>query len=496
MSTLQVNLCGIPAEHLDALCRLLASDARDIVDYADVFNCNRVVFTRESEDATAHMASALLEHRAQAPSIPEARRVHFTDEQPSSTWEQVHTITLKIRPQYLTRLIKIAKGFGVGEHFGSVDVLHVRCTTEELPLREQHRRQAQHTNRNVQLGSEGSGSGWHRCWRRIRAACDGVLSFCHCPSVLDRMSTLEIHTGIVSSCDLSFNHVMCVVLASGLAAVGMLTDNICAVLAAFFISPLMQMVQAVTWGFCIWDRELVFLGTRNMISGAAICMTFGALVGCFLSVVASEKDLTSQLYEGSGKNIYFSINTSQILSRGPPAGNVFVSAIIAALSGVAVALGQSSGIQSALAGVALSLSLLPPVVNAGMMWSLQARFPDMRTKNHYSVAEVGLYSLYLYLTNVACVFVFALLTLKLKRVGGRTLRPTRARGEAASDGDEEDMTEADVLRSFRPRANSIEITTRSRAQTEHTPRVSSWPLGEAQLASNQPNARRTRTVSF
>jgi uncharacterized membrane protein len=71
------------------------------------------------------------------------------------------------------------------------------------------------------------------------------------------------------------------------------------------------------------------------------------------------------VFQGKGLYSAISVNSGEILSRGPPRINILNAAVVAALSGVAVALGMSSGISSALAGVALSTSLLPPIVNCG-----------------------------------------------------------------------------------------------------------------------------------
>ena len=60
------------------------------------------------------------------------------------------------------------------------------------------------------------------------------------------------------------------------------------------------------------------------------------------------------------------------------AANLLSSMVIAMFSGVAIALGFASGISSALSGVALSASLLPPIVNAGLLVVLGWVYPGMR----------------------------------------------------------------------------------------------------------------------
>ena len=80
---------------------------------------------------------------------------------------------------------------------------------------------------------------------------------------------------------------------------------------------------------------------------------------------------------------------------------VFGALIVGSISGVAIALGQSSGITSALSGVTLSASLLPPVVNCGLMLVFAVVYPELRTEDGYTLVKVGLTSLGLYACNVA-----------------------------------------------------------------------------------------------
>merc|ERR1712008_114636 len=68
-------------------------------------------------------------------SVAATEGLSTTDGYVCTEMEQVHTLVLKIRPPYLTEFIKVVKAFGIGDSFGSIDVLEVRCTTAKLPLR-------------------------------------------------------------------------------------------------------------------------------------------------------------------------------------------------------------------------------------------------------------------------------------------------------------------------------------------------------------------------
>ena len=112
----------------------------------------------------------------------------------------------------LQAVIKALKSIGVDEHWGEIDISHLTCSTEELPL---------------VLQSRGLS-----CWAEWLS------------STVDRQSTLEIHSVIEAQSHINFDHVLCIVVASGIAAVGLLSDSTAYILAAFFISPMMSMVSA------------------------------------------------------------------------------------------------------------------------------------------------------------------------------------------------------------------------------------------------------------
>mmetsp|Transcript_117768 Transcript_117768/g.333826 ORF Transcript_117768/g.333826 Transcript_117768/m.333826 type:complete len:490 (-) Transcript_117768:199-1668(-) len=489
MGILRVSLCGIPDDKVQPLSQLLAEEVSDVVEHVDIFTGRRFMIGATPAETPAP-TPAPSPHHGQASDarqnfggstsnlevvveMPQLEAMAETDSQTAvGGLVTVHQFVLKIRPQYLTGLIKVAKGFGIGDTFGSIDVQEVTCTTDALPLRPPRR-----------AVDDADYARWGNCRSRRcrRVLYERCVAPCFSGSSPVRKSTLEIHTSVVATSFLTSNHLLCVVLASGIAAVGLLTDSSPFILAAFFISPLMQMIMAVVWGCCISDRALVVRGLRNMLAGASLCVTLGACIGAALCAVTDQETLALPVRSGVG----YSINTDAILSRGPPNINVVASAIISSLSGVAMALGQSSGIQSALAGVALSTSLLAPVVNAGLTWSVQFCFPGMVTKDNYAVGRVGNYSLYLYLVNVSCIMIFAWTTLKFKHVGGRTLRSMGSSTNACGgDG----VTEWDVVRNFEP------LLDRSSAQAraDVVPRARTMSMHHDPLLS--PRRRRSLTL--
>ena len=274
-------------------------------------------------------------------------------------------IECSVEGKRVSRAIKQLRHIGLGESFGDIDVLPINCSTQTLPH-----------------------------MRRVKMLC--------CRSFLERMPTLEIHRAVMDASHLTAEHVILVLLASGMAACGLLMDNLVLILASFFVSPLMSMIIAFTWGLVICDPRLARRGLKNALVGMLLSLAAGAGVALMLSIQRDAASLRAKIDEGAGVYYGISINSSQVRSRGPPIGpGVFGALIVGSISGVAIALGQSSGITSALSGVTLSASLLPPVVNCGLMLVFAVVYPELRTEDGYTLVKVGLTSLGLYACNVA-----------------------------------------------------------------------------------------------
>ena len=117
---------------------------------------------------------------------------------------RVRKCAFKVRDIYLSATLKALRGIGIGESFGAIDVLDVRTTTERA-LRAPKRRRG--------------------C----------------CPSLQDRLSTLEIHGTIEGASHMSADHCCCAILASLIASIGLLSDQSSIVLAA--LCPALRQVK-------------------------------------------------------------------------------------------------------------------------------------------------------------------------------------------------------------------------------------------------------------
>ncbi|XP_017772058.1 PREDICTED: uncharacterized protein LOC108559324 [Nicrophorus vespilloides] len=109
-----------------------------------------------------------------------------------------------------------------------------------------------------------------------------------------------------------------------------------------------------------------------------------------------------------------------------------VGCLIALLSGAAVAVGILSDNIASLVGVAISTSLMPPAVNAGLLWSLAivyyvkgnetTRYASLSYTEYYStdrfieLTTLGAVSLCLTFVNIICIYFAGILVFKIKEV--------------------------------------------------------------------------------
>lgn len=145
------------------------------------------------------------------------------------------------------------------------------------------------------------------------------------------------------SARLDRDYLILVVLSTLVAAIGMLEDNVAAVIGAMVIAPLLGPNMAFGLGTALADTALM----RSALTSLAV----GLLVAIGLSIVI-------------GLLWPWGTLSNELLSRT----NVgWDSVALALASGAAAALSMTSGLSSVLVGVMVAVALLPPAATFGMM---------------------------------------------------------------------------------------------------------------------------------
>uniref|UniRef100_U5EUZ1 Putative conserved plasma membrane protein n=1 Tax=Corethrella appendiculata TaxID=1370023 RepID=U5EUZ1_9DIPT len=285
--------------------------------------------------------------------------------------------------------IRLLSEWGVGETMKST-VSVIPCTLYTDPK--------EHDTENFFGMKEGA---WNRFVSSVRA----------------RLNVAQIVEEVKSSATMTFDFVTLVIVASILAAFGLVEDSTLFLAASMLISPLMGPIIAAIFGTVIKDNKLQRLGVVNELIGIFIATFVGFIFGIIVCA------LDPSYSAGNGI-------TNEMLSRCE-IHSLFVGILIALPSGAAVAiaiLGENIG---SLVGVAISASLLPPAVNAGLMWALacihamfkgQDKFNSVIRTNFYSNSQLaelfvsGSISMCLTITNVISIFLMGVLFLKIKEV--------------------------------------------------------------------------------
>ncbi len=159
-------------------------------------------------------------------------------------------------------------------------------------------------------------------------------------------------------------------LSAAIASAGVVTDSTATVIGAMIVAPLMRPIQGTMLAAVLGDRRNLFRSIATMVAGAAGAVLVGSLVG--LLVVQS---ITAQ-------------TNSQVAARVSPGLLDLFAALATGIVG-SIALLRSD-ISDTLPGVAIAISLVPPLCVAGL--TLESGAPGQ---------AVG--ALLLFLTNVAAI---------------------------------------------------------------------------------------------
>lgn len=157
------------------------------------------------------------------------------------------------------------------------------------------------------------------------------------------ISREELYADIEETSQLSWTYVVFVLLASLVAAIGILRDNVVIIIGAMVIAPLLGSNVALSLATTLADSDL----TRRAMRTNAVGMLAALILAIPLGLVIQVDPTLPRLASGSQVGL----------------GDV----LLALAAGSAAALSFTTGVLSALIGVMVAVALLPPLVTLGML---------------------------------------------------------------------------------------------------------------------------------
>ena len=206
-----------------------------------------------------------------------------------------------------------------------------------------------------------------------------------------------MHDKFMDGCKFSFNYNALLLIASIIAALGLGSNSVATIIASMLVSPLMGPVVGMAYANTIYDYKMFRIGCCTELLSLMICIVTGVIVAaCMLPFQVTEDWPTPEMY-----------NRGSLTS-------FWVGFPVAFFSGLGVAVSLLDEQTSSLVGVAISASLLPPAVNAGMLWvSFWAYHPETHTFSddwdRKDFRYMGLTSLGLTLVNIILIIISSML---------------------------------------------------------------------------------------
>jgi uncharacterized hydrophobic protein (TIGR00271 family) len=140
-------------------------------------------------------------------------------------------------------------------------------------------------------------------------------------------------------------------VASILAGLGLVSNSSATIIASMLVSPIMGPVVGLAYGTTICDWKMV----KRAIRTECLSLVFCILVGAAIGASTGKTDLADDW------------PTNEMMTRGQ-LSNFLVALPVAFFSGLGVAVRLLDEQTNSLVGVTISASLLPPAVNAGILW--------------------------------------------------------------------------------------------------------------------------------
>jgi uncharacterized hydrophobic protein (TIGR00341 family) len=198
-----------------------------------------------------------------------------------------------------------------------------------------------------------------------------------------RISREELYADLADSAHLSNLFVAMLVLATIVAAIGLVHSNVAVIIGAMVIAPLLGPNVALALATCLADWKLGRDAMKTLLAGMVIAMVLSVSMGWMLDVDPSTPEIANRTQAGLS------------------------DVILALASGCAGVLAFTTGISAAVIGVMVAVALLPPLTACGLLIGA-GFYPE-------AMAAFVLFG-----TNVICVDIAGLTTFLIQGIGPRS----------------------------------------------------------------------------
>lgn len=162
-----------------------------------------------------------------------------------------------------------------------------------------------------------------------------------------RISVEEIYQSTAEAASISPVYFVLVMLASIVAAIGLLYDNVAVIIGSMVIAPLLSPNMALSLATTLADSKLARESLLSGVSGYLLALAVGVLFGVLFTVDPASAEIASRV----------DINLMYVL--------------LAFSAGVAGSLSVTKGVAQALVGVMVAVAVLPPLVAGGLLLGSQ-----------------------------------------------------------------------------------------------------------------------------
>lgn len=198
-----------------------------------------------------------------------------------------------------------------------------------------------------------------------------------------RISIQELHSDLWDMSKLTRVYLLLVALATIVAAIGLIRDNVAVVIGSMVIAPLLGPSMAFALSITLADVRLAWEATKAQAAGVGLSLALSVGLGALFPVDASIPEIA--------------------LRTQPTLWDVGLGLAV----GAAGVLSVTTGVSTALVGVMVAVALVPPLVAAGLLAGAGLWGP--------AIGAAVLLAVYVISINLSGVAVFALQGVRPRR---------------------------------------------------------------------------------